>query len=76
MRIYLVAIRQEKQGYSHRNILELDTDTCHILWKNELDIEKMFLLYFSSREGDSYQFNPVWKKVQTGVINILSGDAE
>jgi hypothetical protein len=58
MLIYLIAIRQEKQGYSHREILELDTNTCHILWKNELDIEKMFLLYFSNKESNSYRFDP------------------
>jgi hypothetical protein len=35
--------------------LKIDSDTCHILWKNQLDMEKNSPLYFPRKKANSYQ---------------------
>jgi len=35
--------------------LEIDSNTCHILRENQLDIEENFLLFFPNKKGYSHQ---------------------
>jgi len=39
--------------------MEIDSDICHILRENELDIEEIFFLYFPNKKASSYQYQSI-----------------